>query len=118
MPALVDLARLHRQVVEAPSSPGAGESPICWTSLPTLNISGVLFCFVFFILHMLVSYSTEFCLFMYLFLFFRAAAEPHGSSQARDLIRAAEAGLRHSHSKSGSEPHLRPTPQLMATLDP
>ena len=28
------------------------------------------------------------------------------------------AGLRHSHSNVGSQPHLRPTPQLMATLDP
>ena len=26
--------------------------------------------------------------------------------------------LQHSHSNIGSEPHLRPTPQLRATLDP
>ena len=42
----------------------------------------------------------------------------YGGSQARDRIRAAAAGLRQSHSHSGSEPHLGPTPQLMATRDP
>ena len=42
----------------------------------------------------------------------------HGGSQARGLIRDVGAGLRQSHSNAGSEPHLRPTPQLMATLDP
>ena len=42
----------------------------------------------------------------------------HGSSQARGLIGAVAAGLRHSHSNVGSELHLRPIPQLMATLDP
>ena len=33
-------------------------------------------------------------------------------------IRATAAGLRHSHSNTGSEPCLQPTPQLMATPDP
>ena len=32
--------------------------------------------------------------------------------------RTAAASLRHSHSNARSEPCLRPTPQLMATLDP
>ena len=43
---------------------------------------------------------------------FRAAPAVYGSSQAR--------GLYHSHSLSnaGSKPHLGPTPQLVATLDP
>ena len=31
---------------------------------------------------------------------------------------ATAAGLRHSHSKAGSEPHLQATPQLIATPDP
>ena len=31
---------------------------------------------------------------------------------------ATAASLRHSHSNIESEPHLQPTPQLMATLDP
>ena len=37
---------------------------------------------------------------------FRAAPLAYGSSQARGGIRAAAAGLRHSHSNTGSEPHL------------
>ena len=39
-------------------------------------------------------------------------------SQARGLIRAAAAGLHHSHSNTGSELCLWPTPQLTATPDP
>ena len=34
------------------------------------------------------------------------------------LIRAAVAGLRHSHSNARSEPHLQSTPQLTATPGP
>ena len=52
------------------------------------------------------------------FAFFRAVLEEYGSSQARSLIGAVAAGLHHSHSNSGSKPHLRPIAQLMATLDP
>ena len=33
-------------------------------------------------------------------------------------IRAVATSLRYSHSNAGSELHLQPTPQLMATLDP
>ena len=39
------------------------------------------------------------------------------SSQAMGQIGALAAGLYHSHSNLGSEPHLRPTPQLTAMLD-
>ena len=39
-------------------------------------------------------------------------------SQARGQIRAAAASLRHSPGNLGSEPHLRPTPQLTAMPDP
>ena len=42
----------------------------------------------------------------------------YGSSQARGQIGATAAGLHFSHSNVGSEPHLRPTPQLTATPDP
>ena len=52
------------------------------------------------------------------FLLFRAALTAYGGSQARGQIRAVAAGLHHSHSNSGSKPHLQPTPQLMAALDP
>ena len=49
---------------------------------------------------------------------FRAAPAANGSCQARSQIRAAAAGLCHSHSHTRSEPCLWPTPQLMAALDP
>ena len=58
------------------------------------------------------------CLFVCLFAFSRTAPTAYGGSQARDRIGAIAAGLRQSHSNAGSEPRLRPTPQLMATLDP
>ena len=40
------------------------------------------------------------------FFKFRAAPTAYGGSQARGQIRAAAAGLHHSHSNSGSELHL------------
>ena len=42
----------------------------------------------------------------------------HGGSQVRDPILVTPAGLPHSDSKIRSEPHLRPTLQLMAVPDP
>ena len=59
-----------------------------------------------------------FFFFFGLFAFSRAAPVVYGGSQARGLIRAVAASLHHSHSNAGSEPHLRPTPQLTATPDP
>ena len=56
--------------------------------------------------------------FFFFFAFSRAAPVAYGGSQARGLIRAVAAGLYHSHSNSGSEPCLRPTPQLTAMPDP
>ena len=50
--------------------------------------------------------------------FFRATPVAYGSSQAMGGIRAAAAGLHHSHSNAGSELGLRTTPQLTATPDP
>ena len=47
-----------------------------------------------------------------------ATPAAYGSSQARDQIGAAATGLHQSHSNTGSEPCLRPTPQLMVTPDP
>ena len=52
------------------------------------------------------------------FCLFGATSAAYISSQAKGQIRAVAAGLRHSHSNSGSELHLRPTPQLTATPDP
>ena len=51
------------------------------------------------------------------FLVFRAALMAYGNSQVMGLIGVIAAGLHHSHSKVGSEPSLRPTPQLKATPD-
>ena len=59
-----------------------------------------------------------FFFFFGLFVFSRAAPVAYGGSQARGLTGAAAACLCHSHSKVGSEPCLRPTPQLMARPDP
>ena len=50
----------------------------------------------------------------FIFCLFRATPTTYGSSQARGLIRAVATSLRHSHSHAGSEPCLRPTPQLTA----
>ena len=58
-----------------------------------------------------------FCLFVYLFLLFRAIPMAYGGSQARDQIGAMAANLHHSYRITGSEPHLRPTPQLTTTQD-
>ena len=63
-------------------------------------------------------------LFIYLFIYLlsfvvsRAAPAAYGGSQARGPIRDIAASLRQSHSNTGSEPRLQPTPQLMATPDP
>ena len=53
-----------------------------------------------------------------LFVFSRATPVAHGGSQARGPVGAVAASLHHSHSNTGSEPHLWPTPQLTATPDP
>ena len=49
---------------------------------------------------------------------FRTAPMAFGISQARGQIGATAASLNHSHSNMGSEPHLQPTPQLMARPGP
>ena len=55
-----------------------------------------------------------FCLFVFVFLSFRAVLMACGGSQARGLIGATAAGLRQSHSNANTPP----TPQLTATPDP
>ena len=55
---------------------------------------------------------------LFCFLLFRAAPVAYGGFQARGPIGATAAGLCHSHSNTGSEPHLPPTPQLTATPVP
>ena len=56
-------------------------------------------------------------LFFCLFTFSRAALVAYGGSQARGPIGAIATGLRQSHSNSGSELRLQPTPQLRVTPD-
>ena len=48
--------------------------------------------------------------FVFVFGLFRAVPEAYGSSLPRGLIEAAAASLHHSHSRSGSELCLLPTP--------
>lgn len=60
---------------------------------------------------------TDICNFQLLFFFFRVAPLAYVSSQARGQIGAVAAGLHHSQSNAGFEPHLQPTPQLTAMPD-
>jgi len=60
----------------------------------------------------------HFFFFFCLFAISWAAPTAYGGSQARGQIGAVATNLRQSHSNAGSEPRLRPTPQLMATPDP
>ena len=64
-----------------------------------------------------LAYVLFVCLFVCLFAVSWAAPAAYISSQARVPIRAVAPGLCQSHSNAGSEPRLRPTPQLMATPD-
>ena len=57
-------------------------------------------------------------IFLFFFAFSRAAPTAYGGSQTRGLIRTVAASLCQSYSNMGSEPRLRLTPQLTATLDP
>ena len=59
-----------------------------------------------------------FFLFLWGGCLFRATPATYGDSQARGRTGAVAARLHHRHSDVWSEPSLRPTPQLMATLDP
>ena len=77
--------------------------PLVTTVLPEL-----LFYFILFFIFLLPFF----------FVFSRATPVAYGDSQARGLIGAVAAGLYHSHSNTGSEPSLQPTPHLTATLDP
>ena len=68
---------------------------------------------------MVVLFLVFVCLFGFgFFVFSRAAFTAYGGSQARGLIGAVAASLRQSHSNTGSEPRLQPTPQLRAMPDP
>ena len=58
---------------------------------------------------------------MYVFCLFATswvAPAAYGGSQARGRVRAVVISLHQSHSNTGSEPRLQPTPQLTAMPDP
>ena len=63
-------------------------------------------------------FQKNFFFFFWSVVFSRATPAAYGSSQARGWIGVVATSLHHSHSNEGSEPHLWPTPQLTATLDP
>ena len=63
-------------------------------------------------------FTLIYCILSHFILLFRVTLVAYGSFQARGLIRAAAAGLHHSHRNTGSKPHPRPTPQLMAMSNP
>ena len=70
---------------------------------------------------LIVTPTSEYFILFYffcLFAFSGAATTAYGGSQARCLIGAVATGLRQSHRNAGSEPCLRSTPVLTATLDP
>ena len=58
-----------------------------------------------------------FLFFVFFFAISWAAPAAYGGPQARGLIGAIATNLRQSHINAGSEPHLRPTPQLTTTPD-
>ena len=49
--------------------------------------------------------------------FFKAPPPAYVGFQARGQIQAVATGLHHSHTNVGSDPRLRPTPQLTAMPD-
>ena len=62
---------------------------------------------------------TEETFYLFIFCLLGAAATAYrGSQAAKGGIRDVATGLHHSHSNTGSEPHLWPTRQLTATPDP
>ena len=69
-------------------------------NLVTFVGTGIMLCFFVFL----------FLFVCFFFCFFRATPIAYGSSQARGEIRTTAASLHHSHSRTGSEPHLWPTP--------
>ena len=73
---------------------------------------------MYLLFYFILFYFILFYLFIWSFCLFRAAPTAYGGSQDRGPIGAVAAGLHHSHSNAISEPHLRPTPQLKAMLDP
>ena len=75
-------------------------------------------CYKIFLIVSMACFILFFSFFCFFFPLFRAAPEAYGSSQAKGWIGGTAVSPSHSHSNTVSKPHLWPTPQLMATLDP
>lgn len=96
-------------------SPSADPSP--FLHLPSESLQICFTCVIVAVWHRKSAGTLFVCLFV-CFWTLRTTCAAYGSSQARGQIRAVAAGLHHSHSNAGSEPRMRPTPQLIATPDP
>ena len=73
----------------------------------------------YFLSHCLAAKSIPHILdFLFVFVLGPVTPMAYGGSQARGQIGAVTASLHYSHSYVGSEPHLQPTPELMAMPDP
>ena len=106
-----------------------------WAANPSFRTTSVVYYYCLGLLQLLWFPSPDFLAFMLnlwapnilpinsLFLFFlaffvfRTAHEAYGRSWATGQIGAAAADLHHSQGVAGSEPHLWPTLQLVATAD-
>ena len=66
-----------------------------------------------------LAMTMAFCLLFFFFpCLFRVAPAAYGGSRLGVKLELVAASLHHGHSNAGSEQHLRPIPQLTATLDP
>ena len=93
-----------------------------FTSLMTRDTERVFMYLLAICTSVLVKYLfmsfTNWIVFLFLSFLFKATPEAYGGSQARGQIESVAAALHHSHSNARSKLRLRPTPQLMARLDP
>ena len=81
-------------------------------------LDNAYFCFSFLISCTWYTLQSSLFKISVLVLRFQATPMAYGGSQARGRMGATAAGLHQSHSNTGSEPCLQPTPQLTATPDP
>jgi len=84
----------------------------------TFSRLGVLNAFLTYNFFQLTIGFNFFFFFFCLFAISWAAPAAYEGSQTRGPIGPVATGLRQSHSNTGSEPCLQPTPQLTATPDP
>ena len=71
-----------------------------------VDVVSLLTCYLDELYTLIRAHALIFFLFFLAFCLHSAALAAYGGSQARGLIGAVAAGLRHSHSNAGSEPRL------------